>query len=98
MNIVFHTTPTDYYTPPAADDKPRRCIDKTTGNFDTVSISRTQTVADDSEFASVLTKKAAKELTYEASPEHVKTIRKQIAAGAYKPDPERIAERLLGYR
>lgn len=101
MNISFQPTntvaATDYYTPPTTDGRPRRCAGRTSGNYDTVSISKSQPVADDSCFACVLARKTAKEITYEASPEQVQSISRQIHSGTYKPDPERIAERLLGY-
>lgn len=100
MRIVFNsaaTTSTDYLMPPAASDKFRVSADRLHGNYDTLSIRRHQTVTDDSCFAEILSKKAVKELAYEASPDHVKAVAMQISAGAYQPDPERIAEKLLGY-
>lgn len=67
------------------------------GNFDQVSLTRTQTT-DDTAFTNVLKKELVSKISMGAGSERVMTLKQQVSDGTYKPDSKRIAERMLGYR
>ena len=88
----------DYRTLSPAASKPALPADKAAGNYDKATFSRTQALADDTDFAHILAREAAGILKQGASQEKIMELQQQIASGTYKPNARRIAERILGYR
>ena len=95
MNIQFQTISPAYRTPAAAPKRRAAQTGKSQGNYDTVTIHGTQTDQEGS-FARMLSRTAASGLSEGASPERVQELGRQVAAGTYHPDADRIAGRLLG--
>jgi len=95
MNIQFQTMKPSYRTPAPAPAARKPQTGKSKGNYDTVTIRGTQTDQDDS-FARMLSRTAASQLNEGASMERVQELGRQVAAGTYHPDADRIAGRLLG--
>ncbi|MDE7320404.1 MAG: flagellar biosynthesis anti-sigma factor FlgM [Lachnospiraceae bacterium] len=95
MNIKFQTIGSAYRTPVATPKKRSAQTGKSSGNYDTVTIRRTQT-DQESGFAQMLSRTAASQLKEGASMERVQELGRQVAAGTYHPDADRIAGRLLG--
>lgn len=96
MNIQFQTISPAYRTPVSAPNRRAPKSVRNTGNYDTVTIRGTQTDQDGS-FARMLSRTAASQLSEGATPERVQELGRQVAAGTYHPDADRIAGRLLGY-
>lgn len=95
MNVKFQTISPAYRTPVAAPRKRAAQTGKSQGNYDTVTIRSTQ--ADpESGFAQMLSRTAASQIREGASPERVQELGRQVAAGTYHPDVDKIAGRLLG--
>lgn len=95
MNIKFQTISPAYRAPVTVPDRRTPQTGKTRGNYDTVTIHGTQTGQEDS-FARILSRSAAAQLSEGASPERVQELGRQVSAGTYHPDADRIAGRLLG--
>ncbi len=95
MNIKFQTISPAYRAPVTVPDRRAPQTGKAKGNYDTVTIHRTQTGQEDS-FARILSRSAAAQLSEGASPERVQELGRQVSAGTYCPDADRIAGRLLG--
>ncbi len=95
MNIQFQTITPAYRTPVSAPNRRAPKSGKAAGNYDTVTIRGTQTDQDDS-FARMLSRTAASQLNEGAGMERVQELGRQVAAGTYHPDADRIAGRLLG--
>ena len=97
MNIKFQTISPVCRTPAAAPKKRSALTSKSleNGNYDTVTIRGTQT-DQESGFAQMLSRTAASQLKEGASMERVQELGRQVAAGTYHPDADRIAGRLLG--
>lgn len=95
MNIQFQTISPAYRAPAAAPKRHTAQTGKSQGNYDTVTIRGTQTDQEES-FARMLSRTAASGLSEGAGPERVQELGRQVAAGAYHPDADRIAGRLLG--
>ena len=95
MNVNFQTINPSYRTPVSVPKKRAAQTCKNQGNYDTVPIRGTQTDQEDG-FARILSRTAASQLSEGASPERVQELGRQVAAGTYHPDADRIAGRLLG--
>ena len=95
MNIKFQTISPTYRAPVTVPDRRAPQTGKAKGNYDTVTIRGTQTDQDDS-FARMLSRTAASQLNEGAGMERVQELGRQVAAGTYHPDADRIAGRLLG--
>lgn len=101
MNITFYTNNTEYtdyrsLTPATA--RPNQAAGKTAGKYDTATFNKPQAPADDSSFARVLAREAAKRLEQGVSQEKVTGLQQQVMSGTYHPDARCIAEHMLGYR
>lgn len=107
MNITFQTTNVNYqFQMPAIELSNERKApslaepSEISSNYDKVTITKNQPrkiLSDDSEFARILSRRCANALDREADTEKVFQLQNEVAAGAYRIDPERIAEKLLGY-
>ena len=95
MNIQFQTMKPSYRTPAPAPAARKPQTGKSKGNYGTVTIHGPQ-VSQDESFAQILSRRAASSLNRSASPERVQELGRQVSAGAYHPDADRIAGRLLG--
>lgn len=95
MNVKFQTINPAYRRPVAVPNKRVSQTGKAKGNYDTVTIRGTQTSQEGS-FARMLSRTAASQLSEGASPERVQELGRQVAAGTYHPDADKIAGRLLG--
>ena len=97
MNVKFQTLNPSYRAPASA---PRRALTqpgKAKGNYDTVTINGLRVGQDeDNSFARVLARSAASQIGRGASAERIQELGSQVANGAYQPDAQRIAGRLLG--
>ncbi len=69
---------------------------KAEGDYDTVTIHGTRYGREDQDFARILARKAAVQLSPGAGSKQVEQLRQMVAAGAYQPSSELIARRLLG--
>lgn len=97
MNVVFHSMNAAYHTPVLTSPKRTAQAGKAKGDYDTVNIRSPRTAQDEeSAFARMLARKAASQIRDGASPEQVQDLSRRIADGAYVPDAQKIAGRLLG--
>ena len=94
MNITFPSLNTSYRPSVSVQPKTTPRKEKASGDYDTVNIRRSKAL-DDETFARMLAKKAAAQLGT-ASSERVADLRRKTEDGTYKPDPQRIAGRMLG--
>lgn len=69
---------------------------KTSGNYDTFSISQDNTLSDE-DFTEIQTKKIASAVREGVSAERVAEIKQRVQSGEYQPDNNRIAAHMLGY-
>ena len=107
MNITFQTTNVNYQLQiPAielSNERKAPSLAETSeisSNYDKVTITKNQSkriLADDSEFARMLSRRCANALDREISAEKVFQLQHEVATDSYRIDPERIAEKLLGY-
>ena len=107
MNITFQTTKVNYQLQMPAiqlsnESKAPSLAEPSeiSSNYDKVTITKNQPrkiLSDDSEFARMLSRRCANALDREADTEKVFQLQNEVAAGAYRIDPERIAEKLLVY-
>ena len=105
MNITFQTTNVNYQLQmPAIELSNERKApslaepSEISSNYDTITKNQPRKIlSDDSEFARMLSRRCANALDREADTEKVFQLQNEVAAGAYRIDPERIAEKLLGY-
>lgn len=67
------------------------------GSQDRVTLSSTRIPADDGTFARLLASRCAGSICSEASEEKFLQIQAAVTDGTYRPDPARIAEKLLGH-
>lgn len=95
MNVKFQTINPAYRAPVAAPKKRTAQTGSSQGNYDTVTIRSTQSDQEGG-FARMLSRTAASQLSEGASPERVQELGRQVSAGTYHPDADRIAGRLLG--
>ncbi len=98
MNITFQPLKNTGYRPQVTtQSKHTPRTEKTKGDYDTVNIRKPQAAQDDEEsFARMLAQRTAAQIGNGASPERVKDLSRRIAEGAYQPNAQRIAGRLLG--
>lgn len=101
MNITFYTSNTefpDYHSLTLAADRTKQSVRKGTGDYDKLTINKSQVPVEESSFARVLARETAGRLEGGAGQERVMKLQQQVASGTYQPDAKRIAERMLGYR
>lgn len=68
------------------------------GSYDKLTLHKTQYPSDTKQFARLLAKEAAKEISVStANGSRVEELRLQAEAGTYKPDAGQIARRMLCY-
>ncbi|MCC6095292.1 MAG: flagellar biosynthesis anti-sigma factor FlgM [Eubacterium sp.] len=72
--------------------------DRTSADYDKVSIHGRDSGPDNADFAAVLAKKTAASVQKGVSENRIAELHDQVQSGNYHPDPERIAAHLLGYR
>lgn len=96
MNVKFQTMNPSYRTPVSSPAVRKPQADKSKGNYDTVTIHGGTQVNQDESFAQILSRRAASSLNRSAGPERVQELGRQVSAGTYRPDADRIAGRLLG--
>lgn len=96
MNITFPTLNTPYRSSVPTQTKRTPSASKARGDYDTVNISRARVSLDDEEtFARVLARRAAAQLNT-AGQDRIQELKGKVADGTYRPDPQRIADRILG--
>lgn len=66
-----------------------------TGSYDQLTLRKTQYPSDTSQFARLLAKEAAKDVSIPASDARVEELRRQTEAGTYIPDAGQIARHML---
>ncbi len=86
-----------YRTAPSAPDQSKPNAAGSIGNYDKLTLHRTQYPTDPKRFARLLAKEAAKEVSRTTNSERVEELRRQVAAGTYVPDADLIARRMLHY-
>lgn len=100
MKIKFQTLDTSYPTPVSRQRRRAPQTEKARenyGNYDTVMINGPRiNQEEDNSFAHMLARSAASQISSGASPERVRELGRQVAAGTYQPDARKIAGRLLG--
>lgn len=67
------------------------------GSQDRLTLSNSRVPADDGTFARLLARRCADGIRDEASETKFLRIQAAVADGTYRPDPARIAEKLLGH-
>lgn len=67
-------------------------------DYDVVSINSHSTAMSDEDFASAVSRAAAKDVEQNVPESRVAQLRAEVQSGSYKVDSTRIAEKLLGYR
>ncbi len=95
MNITFSALNTSYRSTVSARSKITPRQEKAKGDYDTVNIRRAKTADDDETFARMLARKTASQMGG-VSRERVSQLQGKVADGSYRPDPQRIAGRMLG--
>lgn len=86
-----------YRTAPSAPEQPRFSATESSGNYDKLTLHKTQYPSDAKSFAGLLAHEAAKETSVPASQARVDELRSQVEAGTYQPDANLIARRMLCY-
>lgn len=101
MNVKLYTRGTDYTgyrTHVIQADKPAAAPEKAAGNYDKVTIRKSQAVgSSDAGFARVLAKALNDKVEKGVSQSEVLRLQSAVASGAYQPDARQIAEHMLGY-
>ena len=96
MNVTFQTLNTAYRPTVPVKTKQVPRTEKIKGDYDTVNIRRSQAAPEDDEtFARMLARKTASQMGG-VSRERVSQLQGKVADGSYRPDPQRIAGRMLG--
>lgn len=95
MNIQFQTINPAYPRPAASQNRRVPLNGKVRGDYDTVTISGTQSSQEDG-FARILSRRAVSQLASGAPSARVQELGRQVADGSYRPDADQIAGRLLG--
>lgn len=102
MNVKLYTRGTDYsgyHTHVIPADKPVSAPEKAAGNYDKVTIRKSQASGSaDAGFARVLAKALNDKVEKGTSQSEVLRLQSAVASGFYVPDARQIAEHMLGYR
>ena len=85
-----------YRTAPSVSEPARRPAAESAGSYDQLTL-RQSYPSDSGQFARILAKDAAKDISVPASQARVEELRSQVADGTYVPDAARIASRMLCY-
>ena len=102
MNLSIRpdvSTRVDYQTRQASlANKPEERVEAgQKADKDTVSLSKDNAV-DDRSFVAALSKATAESLKVGASDKKVAELHQQVQSGTYRPNAQRIAEKMLGYK
>ena len=102
MNLSIRpdvSTRVDYQTRQASlANKPEERVEAgQKADKDTLSLSKDNAV-DDRSFVAALSKATAESLKVSASDKKVAELHQQVQSGTYRPNAQRIAEKMLGYK
>jgi len=102
MNLSIRpdvSTRVDYQTRQASlANKPEERVEAgQKADKDTLSLSK-DNVVDDRSFVAALSKATAESLKVGASDKKVAELHQQVQSGTYRPNAQRIAEKMLGYK
>jgi hypothetical protein len=102
MNLSIRpdvSTRVDYQTRQASlANKPEERVEASQkADKDTLSLSKDNAV-DDRSFVAALSKATADSLKVGASDKKVAELHQQVQSGTYRPNAQRIAEKMLGYK
>ncbi|MCI8465834.1 MAG: flagellar biosynthesis anti-sigma factor FlgM [Lachnospiraceae bacterium] len=104
MNVkLYGTNPVGrdysfYRTASSIPDPVRQQTVESTGSYDKLTLHKTQYPSDTGQFAKLLAKEAAKDVSAPAANEtRIAELSRQIEAGTYIPDAGQIAKRMLCY-
>ncbi len=102
MNLSIRpdvSTRVDYQTRQASlANKPEEQVEAgQKADKDTLSLSKDNAV-DDRSFVAALSKATAESLKVGASDKKVAELHQQVQSGTYRPNAQRIAEKMLGYK
>ncbi|MBF0982560.1 MAG: flagellar biosynthesis anti-sigma factor FlgM [Lachnospiraceae bacterium] len=102
MNLSIRpdvSTRVDYQTRQASlANKPEERVEAgQKADKDTLSLSKDNAV-DDRSFVAALSKATAESLKVGASDKKVAELHQQVQSGTYRPNAQRIAEKMLGYK
>lgn len=102
MNLSIRpdvSTRVDYQTRQASlVNKPEERVEAgQKADKDTLSLSKDNAV-DDRSFVAALSKATAESLKVGASDKKVAELHQQVQSGTYRPNAQRIAEKMLGYK
>lgn len=102
MNLSIRpdvSTRVDYQTRQASlANKPEERVEASQkADKDTLSLSKDNAV-DDRSFVAALSKATAESLKVGASDKKVAELHQQVQSGTYRPNAQRIAEKMLGYK
>ena len=102
MNLSIRpdvSTRVDYQTRQASlANKPEERVEAgQEADKDTLSLSKDNAV-DDRSFVAALSKATAESLKVGASDKKVAELHQQVQSGTYRPNAQRIAEKMLGYK
>ena len=102
MNLSIRpdvSTRVDYQTRQASlANKPEERVEAgQKADKDTLSLSKDNAV-DDRSFVAALSKAPAESLKVGASDKKVAELHQQVQSGTYRPNAQRIAEKMLGYK
>ena len=102
MNLSIRpdvSTRVDYQTRQASlANKPEERVEAgQKADKDTLSLSKDNSV-DDRSFVAALSKATAESLKVGASDKKVAELHQQVQSGTYRPNAQRIAEKMLGYK
>lgn len=90
--VDYQTRQASLVNKPAEQTESIQKVDK-----DTVSISKGKAI-DDRGFVAALSKATADSLKVNASDKRVAELHQQVQSGTYRPNAQRIAEKILGYK
>lgn len=68
---------------------------KTPKSFDTVSIQSNPSITAERKFAASLSSEIISQVRQPSSPDKVYSLQEKVTLGEYRPDPEKIASRIL---
>lgn len=83
--------PVKLYSPRTKGSKSAQVQDTTKARFDSVTLSGGPRTS----FAAQLTGRLSQEVRVNATPSRITSLKEQVAAGEYQPDPVSIARRML---
>lgn len=90
--VDYQTRQASLVNKPAEQTESIQKVDK-----DTLSISKGKAI-DDRSFVAALSRATADSLKVNASDKRVAELHQQVQSGTYRPNAQRIAEKILGYK